>query len=431
MPTSPTIRLLHFADVHFGVENYGRFDPETGLNSRLVDFREALKKAIRIALDADIEIALFAGDAYKTRDPNQTHQREFANCLSLLTSRGIPVVMLAGNHDIPNTRGRANAIEIFGALSADRMHIIDFPDVRVLETAKGNKIQVAGMPYLIKSLMLSREEYKDKGVQDTTALVVEKYETGIKHLAKKCDPALPTVLMGHFSVANARLSGNQVGYLSNEPEVSLSVLKDPLADSLPFRVGVGVPAFDYVALGHIHRFQDLNRGEQPPIVYSGSIERIDFGEKSEEKGVCIVDVERGHASVKHVTVPIRPFVEIDTDVTEAGESPTEQVLAAIAKQSVKDAVVKLNYRIKSEQLPHMRDADVRGALSSSFMIVALHKDVVRDTDAVRSKLLTESLDPLQALATYCETRETLKGRKDELLAFAEPLLRELEAEEAV
>src|SRR5580658_7913631 len=141
MPTSPTIRLMHFADVHFGVENYGRFDPETGLNSRLVDFREALKKAIRIALDADIEIALFAGDAYKTRDPNQTHQREFANCLSLLTSRGIPVVMLAGNHDIPNTRGRANAIEIFGALSADRIHIIDVPDVRVLKTAKGNHIQ--------------------------------------------------------------------------------------------------------------------------------------------------------------------------------------------------------------------------------------------------------------------------------------------------
>lgn len=414
---STAIRFLHFADVHFGVENYGRFDPETGLNSRLVDFREALKKGIQIALDNDVEIAIFPGDAYKTRDPNQTHQREFAACLSMLTSRGIPVVMLAGNHDIPNTKGRANSIEIFGALSGDLIHIIDTPAIKVLKTSKGNTIQVAGMPYLIKSLILAREDYKDKGVQETTKLVVDRYESGINMLAQKCDPDLPTVLMGHFSVTYARLSANQVGYLTNEPEVSLGVLRQK--------------PFDYVALGHIHRFQDLNKGEQPPVVYSGSIERIDFGEKNEEKGVCIVDLVKGDTAVKHVVVPTRPFVEIEADVTESGEQPTEKLLEAIGKQSIKDAVVKVSYRIKSEQLPHLRDVDIRGALESAFMIVALHKDIVRDTDAVRSKLLTESLDPLQALQTYCDTRDTLKDRKEELLRYAEPLLRELLDEESV
>lgn len=414
---SPPIRFLHFADVHFGVENYGRFDPETGLNSRLVDFREALKKGIEIALASDIEIAIFAGDAYKTRDPNQTHQREFAACVSMLTSRGIPVVMLAGNHDIPNTKGRANSIEIFGALAGNLVHVMDTPEVGTFTTAKGNTLQVAGMPYLIKSLILSREEYKDKGVQETTELVVQRYTAGIDMLARKCDPELPTVLMGHFSVTYARLSANQVGYLTNEPEVPLSTLTQR--------------PFDYVALGHIHRFQDLNKGQQPPVVYSGSIERIDFGEKNEEKGLCIVDLVRGDTTVKHVTVPTRPFVEIEVDVTDAGEAPTEKLLEAIGKQSIKDAVVKVSYRIKSEQLAYLRDVDVRGALNSAFMIVALHKDIVRDTDAVRSKLLTESLDPLQALGTFCDTRETLKDRKAELLAYAEPLLRELEAEETV
>jgi len=130
-------------------------------------------------------------------------------------------------------------------------------------------------------------------------------------------------------------------------------------------------------------------------------------------------------------VPTRPFVEIEADVTEAGEEPTEKLLEAIGKQSIKDAVVKISYRIKSEQLPYLRDADVRSALEAAFMIVAIHKDIVRDTDAVRSKLLTESLDPLQALGTYFDTRDTLKDRKDELLSYAEPLLRELEAEESV
>ena len=133
----PSIRLMHFADVHFGVENYGRFDPATGLNSRLVDFRDALNAAIDTALAAGIELALFAGDAYKTRDPNQTQQREFARCLGRLTEQGIPVVMLAGNHDIPNTKGRANTIEIFGALAGRHLRIFDVPDVAVVETAQG------------------------------------------------------------------------------------------------------------------------------------------------------------------------------------------------------------------------------------------------------------------------------------------------------
>jgi len=411
------IRIMHFGDVHFGVENYGRFDPQTGLPSRLVDFRNALLQAIDIALAADVELAVFAGDAYKTRDPNQTHQREFAQCLSKLTQADIPVVMLAGNHDIPNTKGRANAIEIFGALSGDKLRVFDHPEMAVIETKKGSRVQIAAMPYLIKSLVLSREENRDKGVQETTQLIVDRYTDGINLLAAQCDPALPTILMGHFSVANAKLSANQVGYLTNEPEVPLSVLTQP--------------PFDYVALGHIHRFQDLHKGQQPPVVYSGSIERIDFGERNEEKGFALVDLIKGDTEVKHVKVNTRPFVEIDVDATQSGENPTETILAAIKKQSIDNAIVKLSYKILSEQQAALRETEIRAALNPCFLTVSLHKEVVRDTDAVRSKLLTEALDPLGALAIYCETRDTLRLRKDELLARAEPLLRELEAEEAL
>ena len=411
------IRLMHFGDVHFGVENYGRFDPQSGLPSRLVDFREALLRAIEVALEAGIELALFAGDAYKTRDPNQTHQREFAGCLSRLTNAGIPVVLLAGNHDIPNTKGRANAIEIFGALSGERLRVFDQPGHAVVQTSRGNEVQIAAMPYLIKSLVLSREENKDKGVQETTQLIVDRYQAAIASLAAQCDPALPTVLMGHFSVANAKLSANQVGYLTNEPEVPLSALTQP--------------PFDYVALGHIHRFQDLNRGQQPPVVYSGSIERIDFGERSEDKGFALVDLTKGATEVKHVVVPTRPFVEIDVDATEAGENPTEAVLAGIKKHPIAGAIVKVSYRVNAEQQAALREPEIRAALASAFLTVSLSKNVVRDTDAVRSKLLTEALDPLGALRIYCETRDTLRPRREELVARAEPLLRELEAEEAL
>jgi len=411
------IRLMHFGDVHFGVENYGRFDPATGLPSRLIDFRNALLQAIDIALEAGVELAVFSGDAYKTRDPNQTHQREFAQCLAKLTGADVPVVLLAGNHDIPNTKGRANAIEIFGALAGDNLRVFDRPSLEVVQTKHGSQVQIAAMPYLIKSLVLSREENKDKGVQETTQLIVDRYTQGIDALAAQCNPDLPTVLMGHFSVTNAKLSANQVGYLTNEPEVPLSTLTQA--------------PFDYVALGHIHRYQDLNKGKQPPVVYSGSVERIDFGERSEDKGFALVDLAKGATEVKHVVVKTRPFVEINVDATGSGDDPTGAIVAEIRKEKIDDAIVKVSYKINSEQQAAVRDADIRAALGAAFLTVSLSKDIVRDTDAVRSKLLTEALSPLEALAVYCGTRETLRPRTDELVARAEPLLRELEAEEAL
>ena len=72
------IRVMHFADTHFGVELYGRLDPDTGLNTRLKDFKQSLTSAIDTALERGIDLAVFAGDAYKNRDPRQTDQREFA-----------------------------------------------------------------------------------------------------------------------------------------------------------------------------------------------------------------------------------------------------------------------------------------------------------------------------------------------------------------
>ena len=246
--TNASIRLMHFADVHFGVENYGRYDPATGLSSRLIDFRNALTAAIGIALENNVEIAVFSGDAYKSRDPNQTHQREFAQCLRRLTEKDVPVVLLAGNHDIPNTKGRANAIEIFGALAGERLTVIDRPGVQVVTTARGRSLQIAAVPYLTKSSVLARDDSAGKGVQETVEAVVARYHSAIDYVAGECkaSPDLPTVFLGHFTVSSAKLSAIQASYLTNEPEVAKS---DLARDE-----------FNYVALGHIHKFQDLNLG---------------------------------------------------------------------------------------------------------------------------------------------------------------------------
>ena len=68
------MRVLHFSDLHIGVENYGRTDPETGLSTRLGDFLDSFDQVVEFALNESVDLVLLAGDAYKGRDPTQTHQ---------------------------------------------------------------------------------------------------------------------------------------------------------------------------------------------------------------------------------------------------------------------------------------------------------------------------------------------------------------------
>ena len=90
------MRILHFSDLHIGVENYGRIDPQTALSTRLLDFLSSLDELVEYALSQDVDLVLLAGDAYKGRDPSQTHQREFAKRLARLSSAGIPGVPAGG-----------------------------------------------------------------------------------------------------------------------------------------------------------------------------------------------------------------------------------------------------------------------------------------------------------------------------------------------
>ena len=109
------IRLLHFSDIHIGMENYGKLDPQTGVSSRIGDFLARLDEIVQYALDHDADLVVFAGDAFKTRDPDPTQQREFARRLKQLASR-MPVFLLVGNHDIPGIAARATSVDIFRAL---------------------------------------------------------------------------------------------------------------------------------------------------------------------------------------------------------------------------------------------------------------------------------------------------------------------------
>ncbi|HEV2471223.1 MAG TPA: exonuclease SbcCD subunit D [Chthonomonadales bacterium] len=409
-----SIRVMHFADTHFGVELHGRLDPETGLNTRLKDFKKSLMSAMDLALDAGIQLAVFAGDAYKTRDPRATDQREFAACIRRLTDQSIPVVLLTGNHDMPAVSGKAHAVEIYHTLGVTHVTVLNKAEIVVVPTAMG-PVRIAALPYINRGYSFSKELVHGKTVEEARALVEQKYCDDARRLAeevRRADDQVPTILLGHFWARGAKLSDWQRGYFQlNEPQVPLEALTDP--------------AFDYVALGHVHRHQDLNPSRTPHVVYSGSPDRIDFGEKDETKGFVILDLWKGGANYRFVPIAEgRPFIDIEVDVDASCEDPTARIVQEIKKWPLRNAVVKLTYKILDGKQQFVRDRDIREALAPAFLVASISRSVQRDPIA-RSKMLTESLRPREALELYIDTRPNLKTRKELLLRYADPLITEL------
>ncbi len=404
------IRLLHFADLHLGVENYGRIDPATGLSTRLMDFLRSYDQVVDYALENDINLVVFSGDAYKTRDPNPTYQREFARRIRRLSTAGIPTVLVAGNHDTPSAVGRAIAVEIFATLEVENVYVAKKPEVIAIETKDG-PVQVVALPWITRSALLARDEYKNKNLEEINQLILDKVINifeGPDGLISQLDRTVPTILAAHATVQGAAYGSERSVMLGQELILPPSLARNP--------------AFDYVALGHIHKHQVLY--EQPPVIYSGSIERIDFGEEREDKGFIMAEVERGRASWQFVKTDARPFVTIEVDVQS--DDPTTEILKAIATRNIEDAVVRIIVHTTAEKEPLINEGEIRRALAGAFHIAAIVKDVERKVRLRLGDQPIEEMTPRQMLERYFQVKQTSPERTQLLLKHAENIFRELE-----
>jgi DNA repair protein SbcD/Mre11 len=406
------VKILHFADLHIGVENYGRPDPATGLSTRLIDFLNAFDELVECALAEDVDLVLFAGDAYKSREPSQTHQREFAKRIRRLRSAGIPVFLLIGNHDLPNAVSRANALEIFQTLEIDGVYVAPKLGAYRIPTKAGD-VQIVAVPWPNPSALISRDEYKNRTIdqidKDVEALLTE----AIVSIGEEQDAGLPVILAAHIAISESRVKSGSEKWMTvgHFPALLPSSLRADL--------------FDYVALGHHHVHQEL--GKLPPIVYPGSLQRVDFGEEKDDKGFILFDLDpsrpRGErvVNVEFRPVAARRFVTVD--VSPRAEDPTDEVLAAIRSAAVEDAIVRIHLALRPAQDALLRDADIRSALAGAHHVAAIVRDVEQPA---RRRLAIdhepEQLTPIEALRLYLDQKGTAESERSILLQHAERLL---------
>ena len=412
------MKILHFADLHLGVENYGKIDPATGLSSRMTDFLKAFDELVDYALENRIDLVLFCGDAYKTREPTQTQQREFAKRIGRLAGNNIPVFLLVGNHDLPNAIGRATATEIFDTLAVKNVYVAGKPDVFRVPTASG-PVQVVALPWLRRSALLSREDTKNLNIEEINRKMQEALTQVIADRAAGLDPSLPAVLAAHVPVSDARVGRGSERYMAigHEPAVLLS--------------NIANPAFDYVALGHIHKHQVL--AEKPPVVYSGSLERVDFGEENDEKGFYVVDITGGAGVKREVSYSFHPvgarrFLTIEVALKPEEPDPTAAVLAEIEgrKEKIKDAIVRVNISLPAALDGQVRYGEIRQALDEAHSS-AVNRDITRETRSRLGSRTSEDITPIEALQAWLDTQKVDPDRRKVLLEYGRKLIEGTEA----
>ena len=407
------MKILHFSDVHIGIENYGRVDPETGLSTRLLDFLSTLDEVVSFALDSRVDLVLFCGDAYKSRDPSQTHQREFARRIARLSSEGIPVFLLLGNHDMPHITSRATALEIFPTLGVPNVYIGGTLDTYRVPTGDG-PVQIVALPWIRRSGFLIREDTKGLSPEQVNEAIQQKLTDAIRAQAGALDEGVPAVFAGHVSVGEAKAGSEQWMTLGR--------------DHVLLKSAVALPQFDYVALGHIHRHQIL--GRDPLVVYPGSLQRVDFGEEKDDKGFCVVDLDPGRPlgerlrDFQFLKVNARNFRTVSVNVARGDPDPTGTVVNSIRKVHIDEAVVRVLIKLPADLEGHLRDEEIRSALDGAHFVASISREVEEQKRARLGDGDAQGLDPREALRLYLASRNVPADRAQVLMRSAEGLMEE-------
>lgn len=402
------MKILHFADLHLGVESYGRTDPATGVSA---DILAALDRLADYAIANEVDLVLFCGDAYKSREPGQTQQREFARRINRLALAGVPVFLLAGNHDTPAAQGRATSTEIFDALAVKKVYVAGRPGISKIPTRHG-VLQVAALPWLRRNALLGKEDNRSLNAEQLKQKTEQLLVDTVASLAGKLDRGLPAILAAHLWVAGARPGSERQVTIGQEHVLMPGDLADP--------------AFDYVALGHIHKHQVID--STPPIVYAGSLERVDFGEADDEKGFYLVEIEPGTAGKRAVSfafqpLPARRFVKIDIELKESDLNPVQTIAGRLASEAdrTRGAIVKVSVEMPPALRELVRHNDIKALLKDAFFVV--YEPRIRQE--MRAHIISwtdKAASPAQALKLYFERKETSPERLKELLERGRQLL---------
>ncbi|HEY7158863.1 MAG TPA: exonuclease subunit SbcD [Gemmataceae bacterium] len=298
------MRILHTADWHLA-DRLGRID-------RTDDLRRAVERIAEYCRSEKVDVLLVAGDLFsELADANALREsiRHLQETFAPFLRDGGTILTLTGNHDKENfcqtlrhamNLAAPNSGKAGDLAACGRFYLAVNPTLlRLIDGETQKAVQFLLMPYPTPTRYLKDEtNQRYQSLEEKNRHLMTAYTSALSALQQKnsFDKTLQTVLAAHVHVRGAELP--TLFRISEQEDVVFSDADLPTG-------------FAYIALGHIHRAQFL--GGQKHVRYSGSIERLDLGEKDDQKGVVLFDIGPEGLRGEPVVLPLdaTPIYEIE------------------------------------------------------------------------------------------------------------------------
>ncbi len=264
------LKILHTSDWHLGQKLLYR--------NREEEHELALDWLFKLLLKEKIDVLIIAGDIFDITNPPNVARRMYYQFLNRLIQTSCRyLIVTGGNHDSPSMLEAPRALLqtfnfwVFGAIPEERKDQL----VEIRSESEALEAVIAAVPFLRDrdlSFSVSGEGGLDR--LDRIRQGLARHYAELSALAEEKYPEdIPIIATGHLYASGAKASDKQDNiYIGDKENIE--------ADQFP-------DLFDYVALGHIHRAQEI--GGDPRIRYSGSLIPLSFSETKDEKGVYIVE----------------------------------------------------------------------------------------------------------------------------------------------
>jgi len=233
-------------------------------------------------------------------------------------------------------------------------------------------------------------------------------EQQLQNLLEQINPDLPTVLTAHASVRGAKY-GNERSVMLGKDEI--------LPDSI-----VRDPRLDYVALGHIHKPQELNPGAHPPIVYPGSIERVDFGEVDDDKHFVIVQVGKGKTRVDWRKLTGRNFFDRKLKLTSSEDVRGQLERILPPPKEMKDAIGRLTLYYPRDWEVFIDEPALRRYAQDAFEFHFIRHPQIKIGDQVSTEESLLGKTTADQLDFYWKNLELTEKELKELKPLAEEIM---------
>ena len=332
------MRVLHTADWHLGAV--------LKQVQRLGDQLERVEEILGICDEREVDLLLVAGDVIDETSPARmaSLMRRLGDLLRPRLERGMNAVFLAGNHDrawifpLLQVAGELYA----GEFDASRLYFCSQPELRIVTSSSGERLRLMLLPYPW-SWNYSLEAVQGADAADRHGQIRLAVQQRIAELEAeaRAGEELPTIVAAHLLVTGVKANRRELTEAEDVP--------------LP---QVVLPNYPYVALGHIH--QPLSLGN-PEVRYSGSIERVDFGEVGEEKSVVLVDLGATGLSSPPEVVPLHP-----TELYEVAWRPGDSIEEKAATVP-EGAICKLTIHLERGMSPQSVQATARALIGRRLL----------------------------------------------------------------